>query len=189
MNIEKQAIEEHIKQYHPLGVKTLFMLILKRSAAFFIFLPVLFICLFFLDYVPVDYVNTAVNAILLYLGFLVLFFLAALFIGWLEYFRYWILIDEKSLKIKKGLISTEEIGIPYKHIRDVKIDRNLIDQLFGMSDISITLSDFGDNDPMTKDSLIFLPSLEKGVAVEIRDHITKRSQVEQISIAGSQRTI
>ena len=182
-------MNENVKTYYPLGAKTLFMIILKRGGILIAFLLMLFVGLFFIDYIPGEYLDIAVTIIFAYVVVFVVIALIVLFFAWLEYSRYWIFIGEKSFKIKRGLISTEEIGIPYKHIRDVKIKRSLLDQILGMSDIVVVLSDFGDNDPVTQDSLIFLPSLEKGIAIEIRDHITRRSQVEQIHMLPSQKAI
>ena len=172
-----------------MGIKTLCMIIIKRGLMAFIFLLLVLCGLIVLDYVPADFIDIAINVIFLCISLFLLTSLATLFISWLEYIRYWIFIDEKDLKIKKGLISTEEIGIPYRRIRDVKIKRSLLDQILGMSNVVIVLSDYGDNEPSTDESVISLPSLDSFIAREIQGNILKRSQVEQITILNGQKLV
>ncbi len=175
---------EDVKNYYPLGQKTLVMCILKKSAIFFIFLAILFIGLFFLDNVSREYFDTAVKVIIAYVSFMLFSGLLVFFLGWLQYYRYGISIGQKHLQITRGLISIEQIGVPYKRIRDVKIKRNLIDQFLDTSDIVVALSDFEDENSSSDQSLIFLPSLDQKIATEIRDNILARSQVEQINIVN-----
>lgn len=130
---------ENIKKYHPLGQKTLFMMILRRSYIFLLLLPVLIVLLIALVYVPSNLITMVSNGIIVYLGALLLVFAIVLFLGWLEYIRYWIFVDDKDLKIARGLIATEQIGVPYRHIQDIKIKRSLLDQIIGVSDIVITV--------------------------------------------------
>ncbi len=175
-------IEEDVKTYYPLGQKTLIMCILKKSGIFFVFFAILFIGLFFLDNVSNKYLDTAVSVIVVYVSFLLFSGLLVFFLGWLQYYRYGIFIGQKHLQIKRGLFSTEQIGVAYKRIRDVKIKRNIVDQLLGTSDLVVVLSDFEDENPASDQSLIFLPSLDQKIATEIQDNILKRSVVEQIDI-------
>ncbi len=185
----QEFLTESEKKYYPLGKKTFFMLVLKRSFIFFILLPILLFGLIALNYIPSYYIDIAVNIIFIYIAFLLLVFLVAFLISWLEYFRYSISIGNKDLKIKKGLIATEEIGIPYRRIRDVKIKRSLIDQIFGVSDIVVILSDFEEKDTLSDESIIFLPSLEKNIAVSIQESVLKKSQVEQIDVLSGHDNI
>ncbi len=183
-------MEENIKKYHLFGTRTLFMFILQKSGIFFLFLLVLFVSLFLLSYVPSDYIDTAVNIILIY-SLIVLVVLAAVFsVAWLQYSRYWIFVDDKDLKIARGLISTEQIGIPYRHIQDIKIERSLTGQMFGVSDIIITVSGSEGEQQAEKESTIILPFLPKEVALQIQDIVLKKAQVEQVNILnGAQKII
>jgi uncharacterized membrane protein YdbT with pleckstrin-like domain len=175
---------ENIKRYHPVGNRTLFMLIFKRSLVFFILIPVLFFVLFGLWYVPSEYVRYAADGVMIYFVGMLLLLAFLVGIGWLEYYRYWIFVDDKDLKIARGLIATEQIGIPYRRIQDIKIRRSLLDQVFGVSDIVIKILGVDNDADNQKEDEIILPSLEKQIAAEIQDIILKRAQVEQISVLG-----
>lgn len=171
-----------VKKYHPLGPKTLFMFILKRSAVLILLVPILLAGLFSLDYVPKEYFDIAVSALFGYLIFILMIFTVSFLLALLEYHRYWIFIDEKDLKIARGLIAIEQIGVPYRRISDVRIIRSLVDQIFGVSDILLTT--LGDDNPDEKESTILLPSLSKEIAIQIQDIVLKKAQVEQVILAG-----
>ncbi|OGZ67964.1 MAG: hypothetical protein A3D44_01610 [Candidatus Staskawiczbacteria bacterium RIFCSPHIGHO2_02_FULL_42_22] len=234
-------MEENIHTYHPLGQKTLFMLILRKSGVFFVLVPMLFAGLVSLNYIPVTYVAVTANVLLLFLAFLLFALVLVFAIGWLEYIHYGIFIAQKNLKIKKGLwnkhyetalklptvwqywaawskkyvwrsrsygkqifcencprlanpsrlgvrfhnvcsiISEDITVIPYRHIQDVKIQRSLLDQILGMSDIVITISgEEGQNENFEHKDTVFLPAIEKKSALHIQDMILKKAQVEQM---------
>ena len=120
--------------------------------------------------------------------------MAILLVAWLEYIHYGIFIDEKNLKIKKGLIAEEDTGVPYRRIKDVKIERSLLDQILGMSDIVVTILG-SDESRIQKpveddeDDVIFLPAIEKETALHIQDMILKKAQVEQIDVLSGHANI
>lgn len=179
-------MEENIKRYHPLGSKTLFMFIFKRSFVLFVMVPLLFLLMVTINYVPVQYLDIAVNALFGYIVFLILTSAGAFFLGWLQYYRYWIFIGDKDLKIARGLIATEQIGLPFRRVQDVKIHRSLIDQLFGVSDVVITVLGEEDDEKTPHDeSVIILPSVSKEIGLEIQDIVLKKAQVEQVSVLTS----
>lgn len=183
-----QELENNVQLYYPLGQKTFFMLILNRS----FLLGVLFVCLIALlisfSYVPYAYVNLATQIIF---GYLLLFIIVAgltFVAGWLEYIHYSIEIDEKVLKVKKGFIAEETTGIPYRRIKDVRIKRSLIHQMLGVSNIVIVLlSD--ENESSQRESVTFLPVLEKEIALHIQDSILKKAQVEQIDVLSGHENV
>lgn len=179
------TVDQGVQQYYPLGPKTLFMLILRKSGIPFLFFIGIIVGVFFLDSVPENLFNTAVTALLVSLVVFIFLFIIAFFIGWLEYYRFSIAISNKDVRIKRGFIATEEIGVPFRRIRDVKIKRSLMDQIFGVSDIVVILSDFEGNSPMSDESTMFLPSIEKGIAMEIQNSILRKSQVEQINLINT----
>jgi uncharacterized membrane protein YdbT with pleckstrin-like domain len=181
-------MEENIQKYHPLGNKTLFMFIFKNSGIVFLLLLILLIGMALLDYMPSDFINIATNMLLTLSLLLLVVLVIVLLASWLQYIRYWIFIDDKGLKIARGLIATEQIGIPYRHIQDIKIERSLASQIFGVSDISITILDSEENEFENKENTIVLPSIEKQIALKIQDIVVKKAQVQQINVLGGQNT-
>jgi uncharacterized membrane protein YdbT with pleckstrin-like domain len=176
------------QQYYPLGNKTLFMLIFKKSGLLFLLFLVLIASIVFLNYIPYDYLHIAINAVFIFIGVFFLMVVLVFFAGWLEYIHYGIFIEEKNLKIKKGFISEEMTGIPYRRIKDVKIERGIISQLFSVSDIIITILG-SDDDDIEKEFTIFLPALPKNIALDIQDTILKKAQVEQIDVLSGHDNI
>ena len=174
-------MEQTEKTYYPLGEKTLFMLIFKKSLICILLLPGIVVGSISLQYVSDAYFEVAVYLLCGYTLIAFLVFCLTFFIGWLEYIRYGIALDNEDLKIKTGLIATQQIGIPYRRIKDINIKRSLLDQIFGMSDLIITILD-SDMNLSKKEPVIFLPCLEKQVALDIQDNILNRAQVEQVNV-------
>jgi uncharacterized membrane protein YdbT with pleckstrin-like domain len=182
---------ETIKKYHPLGSYTLFMFIFKKSAILFLLVAILIASLVFLGYVPAEYVDMAANALIGYFVVVLVAFVVVFLVGWLQYVRYWIFVDDKDLKIARGLISTEQIGIPYKRIQDVKIERTIVDQIFGVADIVITVG--GDDDSpeasTSSENTVILPSVSHSIALEIQDIVLKKAQVDQVHVVSAQNRL
>lgn len=173
------------KKYYPLGAKTLWMLIFKKSIAVALLVPAWIFGFLLIEYVPLAYVNLWSNAMMAYSAVVIFAAILTLFIGWLQYVRYAIFVDEKSLKLRRGLINVEELGIPYRRIKDANIKRSLLDQIVGVSDIVITLIDNDDdNKDPEQDPVIVLPCLRQKTALQIQDMILRRAQVEEINVLG-----
>ena len=177
-------MEEIIKQYYPLGSETFTMMVFKRGFVCLVIFIVLVFAIFFLDWVPAQYGDIAINIIFGCIALLLVALMATFFIGWLEYIRYGIFVYEKDIKIKRGLFQVEEVGIPYRRIKDVKVERSLSDQMFGLSTIIITMLEAEGGVVDQKESQVVLSSLEKQIAQEIQDTVLKKSEVEQIDILG-----
>lgn len=173
-------MEETKKTYKPLGLKTLFMMILKRSFIILVFFAGLIIYPSLLDYLPAKYFNIGVSLFSEYIVLFIIIIVSVFFLGWLEYFRYGIFLDEKNIKISRGLFSTEQIGIPYRRIQDMRISRSLVDQFIGISNIVVSIV-AEENEKTSSDSII-LPSLDKKIAEELHDIVLRRAQVEQIHV-------
>ena len=180
---------ENIKKYYPLGSKTLFMFVLKKSSALILLLPIFFVGIFFLSYVPHNYIDIAINILFGYVVFLIIIFAAVFFLAWLQYFRYQIFVDDKDLKVQRGLISVEEIGVPYRRIKDLRIERSLLDQIVGVSDLIITVLGSEDNEFSENKATIILPSVSKEVGLEIQDIVLKKVQVEQINVVSGHKVV
>lgn len=173
-------MEEIIKKYKPVGPKTLFMMILKRSFILLVMLLVFGVATSYIDYLPSQYFNAAVQISSVYVVVMIMMAVAVLFLGWLEYFRYGILLDVKDLKISRGLFSVEHIGIPYRRVQDIRIGRSLIDQFLGISNVIVSIT--SEESEGTSQDIIILPSLDKHIATNIQDVVLKRAQVEQIHV-------
>lgn len=187
-------LQNSIKKYSPVGSQTLWVFIFRRGAVLLLLAPLFIVGLFGLNYVPAEYINLAVNLTIGCFVVLLIILASAIFAGWLQYSRYWIFVGDKDLKMAKGFIAIEQIGVPYKHIQDVKIQRSLTDQIFGVSDVIITVFGSGHDEPgqlapsdAEEDDTIIMPALSKEIAVEIQDAILRRAQVDHIHVTNEQK--
>ncbi|MEI6835222.1 MAG: PH domain-containing protein [Candidatus Falkowbacteria bacterium] len=167
------------KQYARLGRKTLNLLILKRSANLLFFLCLLLLIFISWNFIPSEYLPIANWAVTSLTALFLLYGLTIFFLGWLEYKHYKIFITDETVVIYRGLFSKEEIGLPFRRIKQADIKRSLIDQVFGVSSIYLTI--IGEEDNVAK-NVIALPLIEKKLAQEIQDIILKKAEVEEINI-------
>ncbi|HTX87061.1 MAG TPA: PH domain-containing protein [Candidatus Nanoarchaeia archaeon] len=173
--------DETIK-YAPLGGKTLFILIFKRGPIIFIPLILLAAIIFSLSFIPVIYSAYAEMAAVILAAFSLIIIGLVLLIGWLEYSRYKIFIDQQSIKINRGIIKEEQIGIPFRRIKEAAIERGMFDQLFGISNLILTVLGEDDGKNFSQESRLALPALDRKIAQAIQDIILKRADVEEMNI-------
>jgi len=173
------------KQYDKLGGKTLALFILKRSGFLFVILIAIALIFGLQGLIPTDY-SDIVQLVLLGLAIaFVVFGLIVFGLGMLEYKHYKIIISDETIKIYRGVFSEEEIGLPFRRIKQVNIERSLTDEIFGISNINLTVLGGEDGDPMTKSDKIIISVIDKNIAEEIQNIILKESEVEEINVAPS----
>jgi uncharacterized membrane protein YdbT with pleckstrin-like domain len=173
---------DEIIKYAPLGGKTLFVLIFKRCAILLLPIILLIVIVAGQQFIPADfaiYVNSAI-AILWVILLVVAFFI--FLAGWLEYIRYQIFIDQQSIKINRGIIREEQIGVPFRRVKEAAIERSILDQLIGISNLVMTVLGEEDGKNFSQESKIILPALDKKIALNIQDVILKRAEVEEMNI-------
>jgi uncharacterized membrane protein YdbT with pleckstrin-like domain len=170
------------KQYEKLGGKTLTLFILKRSAILFIILLAILFIFIFQGFIPEDYLMIVQ---LIIIGLFLIFVIIGLLItalGLLEYKHYKIIISDETIKIYRGLFSEEEIGLPFRRLKQVDIERSLINQIFGVSNIRLTILGEDDDNPVSREKKLIIPYLDKNVAQEIQNIILKESEVDEINV-------
>jgi uncharacterized membrane protein YdbT with pleckstrin-like domain len=172
-------MNEELNRKH-LGHKTFWLLVLKRSGFLFLVL-VLGIALYFcLPFVPSDY-SVIANYVMLGLGGLLLLALLRMFlVGLLEYLRYRIILEDGSIKITRGILIENEMGIPFRRIKDVNIQRNLWDQIIGVSNLVLMILDEEGGGEAAAEAKIILPSLDKKLAAQIQDALLKNAEVDEV---------
>lgn len=114
------------------------------------------------------------------LAVFVIAFALAFFIAWLEYANYKFFLDEDSLKIKRGVLSKEEIAIPYRQIQNVDIERNFYYQMMGLSRLVILTAGYDADKPEEDESEGILPALDKNLAEWVRGELLKRTSVQKV---------
>jgi uncharacterized membrane protein YdbT with pleckstrin-like domain len=175
-------MSDEVQQYTKLGGKTLFVLIFKRCAILILPLAILSAIIVALPFVPYYYAGYGNLAIVCAVVFLLIVLILVLLVGWLEYSRYQIFIDGESIKINRGIIREEQVGIPFRRIKEAAIERSMTDQMIGLSNLVITILGEDEGKNFSQESKIMLPALDKKIAANIQDLILKRAQVEEMNI-------
>ena len=172
-------METPSKQFNKLGGKTFQFLILKRSGFLFFVLIIFALLLGFWNFIPTAYLVIAQFVLLGLFGLFVLSGLIIIILGSLEYHHYKIWITEEMITLYRGLVSEEEIGLPFRRIKQVNIERSLFDQMMGISNLNLTVLG---SEEGGKEDHILLPALDKKLAQEIQDIILQKAEVEEINV-------
>lgn len=103
-------------------------------------------------------------------------------VAWLQYVFFRYSLGEDIIKIHRGVLTKEEIAIPYRRIESVDIRRTLIHQLFGVSRINIeTTIDselFADKKSDSSDEVF--PAIDQHLARVIQEELTKRANIQKM---------
>ncbi len=174
--------------YQKLGIKTFWVFfVVRRSIVFLVllFLTVLFVVArYYVDFYGVaqfiDIINLAVTV-----GFLLtlISFFLVFFIAYLEYVRFKILISPNAFKITKGVLTKEEISLPYRRIQSVDIKQPILYQIFGVSRLTIetVVDDDEISDSKNDDSDEVLPAVDSDLALEIQHELTTRANIQKFA--------
>jgi uncharacterized membrane protein YdbT with pleckstrin-like domain len=118
------------------------------------------------------------------LGLFVITLVIAFLVSWIIYANYTFFLDEDSLRIKRGVITKEEIAIPYRQIQDVDIERDITYQMLGMSRLVILTAgheDEPEDQPKNKgEAEGILPAIDKDEAEQLQQELLKRTNVEKV---------
>ena len=169
-------------QYKPLGARTLYMLIIKRSPFALVFLLLLIGAFLFARFVPYEYTGILANVVLTIVVVLIVSAIITFYLGWLEYIHYGVFIEENSFRITRGLFAEEEIGVSYRFIQEIRLERSLVDQALGISHITILVLGEAQGLPFPEVSKLRLPYLSKNIASEIQEHILNRSSAKKTAV-------
>lgn len=119
-------------------------------------------------------------------GFLatLLVFVVTALISWLEYTMFQFRLDADIFKIKRGVFTRLESAIPYRRIESVDIQRSLVQQLFGVSRISIetTIDSEATGDSKKDSSDEVFPVIDSALAQTIQEELTTRANVQKMRI-------
>ncbi|MDE1941084.1 MAG: PH domain-containing protein, partial [Patescibacteria group bacterium] len=102
-----------------------------------------------------------------------------LFVAWLEYRNYAFRFEEFDLAVRRGVISTETVSIPYRQIQDLNIQRDLIYQILGLSRLVIDSAGHEEKGERNETDIILEP-LYKETAEEIRGFLERRIGVQVV---------
>jgi membrane protein YdbS with pleckstrin-like domain len=117
--------------------------------------------------------------------FLPLFILAAIVFalimayGWYLSFRY--KLEDNDLSFEKGLLSKQEISVPFHQIENVDIEQSILYRIFGLADLIILTAGHEDPEHAQKDEAeITMPALNAREARHLQRYLLDRSNVQRV---------
>ncbi len=177
-----------VEIYHTMGKKTFWIFLLERAHATFILL--LFTIAFFMlgqqSFLATTPFGTLTGYVMMaawicLVAFVVVFAITFL-VAWLIYKNYKYCLGDDSLKIKRGILTKEEVAIPYRQIQDVDLRRDLSFQMMGLSRIVIITAGREENEkPGDDDTEGILPALDKDLAEWLQAELLKRANVQKVT--------
>jgi uncharacterized membrane protein YdbT with pleckstrin-like domain len=169
-------------QPEKLGAKTFVIFLFKRLPLLIVFLIILAAVIFAKAYLPENYSQYGILAVTIFT--VIFFFIAAiiLLMAWLEFARYKIYLTQDSIKINRGIISEEQIGVPFRRIQDATIKRGIFYQLLGASALVLNVIGEEGGQSLAEETKIILPALDKNLAIKLQDQILKEAEVEEMSM-------
>ncbi len=172
-------MEQPLARYQKFGAKTLAVFMSRYAHVAIMTFIIGGLIIFGLTFVPEEFQNivSIINYIVIGLGIFVIF--VSLLMGWLTYSHYRIEIYNDFLKIVRGVIVVEEIGIPYKRIVEIKVKRTFAEQMIGLANIEITVFREDDKSTPQNEALMVLPALTNEIASEIQHHILGRTNLNE----------
>jgi uncharacterized membrane protein YdbT with pleckstrin-like domain len=115
-------------------------------------------------------------------GLFILMFIVTFLIAYLTYANYLFMLDDDALKIRRGILSKEEIAIPYRQIQDVDVERSISDRIWGVARLAILTA--GHEEPKEgeeDDSEGVLPAIDRALAESLQAELLKRADIQRVT--------
>ncbi|MDE2188308.1 MAG: PH domain-containing protein [Patescibacteria group bacterium] len=105
--------------------------------------------------------------------------------GWYWSFRY--RLGDNDLSFEKGLISIQEISVPFRQIQNVDIEQSVLYRIFDLADLVILTAGHEDPEHLGKsESEIIMPALNEDEARGLQEYLLDRANVvHAVSVAAS----
>ena len=185
-NMIQETILDKSGAYQKLGNKTFLMFIFNRMSVPFIFL-FLSIALFvfqgssFLKNVSIQNISYYLYLIAwIFMGLFSLSLIFIVLISWLTYINYTFAITDFALKIRRGILSREEIAIPYRQIQDVDISQDISYRLLGLSELIILTAGNQEDKTPNDETEGVLPVLDSQLAKMIQTELLERANIQTV---------
>ena len=174
--------------YKTLGLKTFFMIVIKKLLVLFVIIIALVILSTLIKFLPSvisktispDFVGIfdLVNSFIIIIAIITFIFVTVT--TWLEYIHYSITLDSHDISITRGVFNIEKIGIPYRRIQQIRINRSLFDQILGITSVVITVLGMSEEGPGSNRSIIVLPYIDTKIATNIQNFVLSKAEVEEV---------
>ena len=103
-----------------------------------------------------------------------------LLINLIHYFSCRFGMDDYAFKLHRGLISRNEITIPYHQIQDVNVDQSIIGGLFGIGKLIILTAGNEDKDKNGEENEVVFDIIDISTAKYLQKTLTEKSSVQLV---------
>lgn len=175
--------------YYSLGNKTFIFFVLQNSAGA-IALFILSIIIFAVgqligskigDQAVVSWINIGVTAIF---SLAIVVEVFAGIAARLKYTTCKVMLDNAALHVTKGILSKNEVAIPYRRLQSIAIKQSLLYRVVGIGHVVITtttdLEQPGEVENEADDEVV--PLMDYDLAVAVADQLTKRAEIERMQV-------
>ncbi len=97
----------------------------------------------------------------------------------MEYGNLTFTFEEFGLKLKRGLLSTAEVTIPYRQMQDIDVERSLMHRLSGTSRVIINSAGHEEKDEKNETDIVLDP-IDAALAEEIRSMMQRKIGVQVV---------
>lgn len=97
----------------------------------------------------------------------------------LEYRNYTFTFEEFDLKLKRGIIGTKTISIPYRQMQDINIERSVLHQMTGTSRVVIDSAGHEEKSEQNETDIILEP-IDREAAEDIRLMLQRKIGVQVV---------
>ena len=109
----------------------------------------------------------------------IILIMVGIIIGLIQYRNHVFILDEFSLKFRRGIFDQMEVSIPYRQIQDMNIVRTIPHRMFGVSRLIMITAGREDTEDHNEADTIFDP-IDADLAVEIRVFLERKIGVQVI---------
>ena len=109
----------------------------------------------------------------------VILILVGMIIAIIQYRNHVFLLEEFSLKFRRGIFDKTEVSIPYRQIQDINLVRTVMHRIFGVSRLLMITAGREDDSTQNESDTIFDP-IDADLAAEIQHFLEHKIGVQVI---------
>jgi len=117
-------------------------------------------------------------------GLFILIFIVTFLVAYLTYTNYLFMLGDDALKIRRGILSKEEVAIPYRQIQDVDLEESISDRMWGVARLAILTAGHEEAKEGEEDTAEgILPAVDRTLAESLQTELLKRADVQKTTAA------
>ncbi|MFA6158422.1 MAG: PH domain-containing protein [Candidatus Paceibacterota bacterium] len=169
--------------YQELGRRTFWFFVSQRvvTGICFLFLALVLSVARAEHVVPVQAVGTLRLVSWAFFAIALIALLTAFISSRLLYKSSGFMCSDDSLRIKRGIMTIQEVAIPYRQIQNIEIERTFRQRMLGLSRLVIytaSRDDEGGSKDLREEGVI--PSIDEDIAVRLQNELLKRANVQKV---------